>query len=65
MDGAREVETRDIVARARQINPTSLVKREQVESLRNWARDHMAIDAGGDSVAPIEDITAGERALEM
>jgi len=65
MDGEREVETRDIVMRARQIQPTSVVKREQVESLRNWAREHMAIDAGGDSVAPITDITAGDRALEM
>jgi hypothetical protein len=45
MDGEREVETRDIVARARQTQPTSLVKREQVESLREWARNHMAIDA--------------------
>lgn len=64
MDEEREVDTRDIILRARQIQPTSQVKREQIESLRNWARDHMAIDAGGNDVSPITEITT-ERALEM
>lgn len=65
MDGEREVETSDIVSRARGIVPTSQVKREQVESLRNWAREHMAIDAGGSSITPINDVSSSERALEM
>jgi len=65
MDGEREVETKDIVERARQIQPTSVVKREQIESLRSWAKEHMAIDAGGSGLAPITEATAAERALEM
>src|SRR3712207_6959815 len=54
-DGEREVETSDIVLRAKQIQPTSVVKREQIESLRAWAKEHMAIDAGGSGLAPITD----------
>ena len=65
MDGGRAVTTADIVLRAGQIQPTSVVKREQIESLRGWARAHMAIDAGGSRLAPIEDMTAAQRALEM
>lgn len=65
MDGEREVETGDIIVRVRQIQPTSVVKREQIESLRSWAKEHMAIDAGGASVAPIKETTVAERALEM
>ncbi len=65
MDGEREVTTADIRLRARQIQPTSVVKREQIESLRNWAREHMAIDAGGSAITPIIDNTSAERALEM
>jgi hypothetical protein len=65
MDGEREVETKDIVERAGQIQPTSVVKREQIESLRSWAKEHMAIDAGGSGLAPITEATAAERALEM
>lgn len=65
MDGERELETSDIVRRAGAIQPTSVIKREQIESLRSWAREHMAIDAGGTSVAPITDTTLAERALEM
>jgi len=65
MDGEREVETKDIVSRARQIQPTSVVKREQIESLRAWAKEHMAIDAGGIGLAPITEATAAERALEI
>jgi hypothetical protein len=64
MDGGREVETRDIIARARDIKPTSVVKREQVESLREWAKTHMALDAGGNGLAPLNAI-ATERALEI
>ena len=29
----------------RSIRPTSEVKREEIEELRKWARDHLAIDA--------------------
>jgi hypothetical protein len=65
MDGEREVETSDIVLRVKGIQPTSVVKREQIESLRSWAKEHMAIDAGGASLAPIADATEAERALEM
>jgi len=65
MDGEREVVAADIVLRARQIQPTSVVKREQIESLRNWAKEHMAIDAGGCGVTPIGEKTSAERALEM
>ncbi len=44
IDGEREMTTTDIIGRSRQIQPTSVIKREQVESLRNWAEDHMAIN---------------------
>ena len=62
MDGSREVTTADIVARAGQIQPTSVVKREQVESLRRWAKDHLALDAGGNGVAPLSSTSQAERA---
>lgn len=65
MDGGREVETTDIVTRVKQIQPTSVVKREQIEGLRNWAKEHMAIDAGGSGLAPITELTSAERALEI
>ena len=45
MDGAREVTTSDLLRRAQSIRPTSEVKREEIEELRRWARDHLAIDA--------------------
>ena len=44
-DGAREVITTDVLRRVRAIRPTSAVKREEIEELRRWARDHLAIDA--------------------
>lgn len=65
MDGPREMTTSDITGRAGQIQPTSVIKREQVESLRNWAKDHMAVSACGTSVAPINDRMQLARALEM
>ncbi len=65
MDGEREVMTADIVERAKQIQPTSIIKREQVESLRNWAKDHMAISAGGSNLTSFNDRMQAERALEM
>jgi SpoVK/Ycf46/Vps4 family AAA+-type ATPase len=65
MDREREVTTADIVDRAKQIQPTSLIKREQVESLRNWARDHMAISAAGSELTPFNERLQAERALEM
>lgn len=45
MDGAREVATKDVLHRVRSIRPTSEVKREEIEELRKWAREHLAIDA--------------------
>ncbi|MCC6176288.1 MAG: AAA family ATPase [Chloroflexi bacterium] len=45
MDGPREVTMSDLIRRARSIRPTSEVKREEIEELRRWAREHLAIDA--------------------
>ncbi|MHB8696264.1 MAG: hypothetical protein ACYDHH_34050, partial [Solirubrobacteraceae bacterium] len=45
MDGARNVSTADLLARVRAIRPTSEIKREEIEELRRWAREHLAIDA--------------------
>jgi hypothetical protein len=45
MDGARALTTADLLHVARGIRPTSLVKREEIEEQRRWAREHMAIDA--------------------
>ncbi len=45
MDGARQVVTNDVLRRVRSIRPTSEVKREEIEELRKWAREHLAIDA--------------------
>ena len=59
MDGARELTTADVLARVRSIRPTSEVKREEIEELRRWAREHLAIDAvRGQS-------PAGERYIEF
>ena len=44
-DGARELRTQDVLARVKSIRPTSEVRREEIEELRKWARDHLAIDA--------------------
>jgi SpoVK/Ycf46/Vps4 family AAA+-type ATPase len=65
MDGEREVTTADIIDQSKQIQPTSVIKREQVESLRNWAKDHMAISAGGSGLTPISERMNAGRALEM
>lgn len=45
MDGARNLSTADLLARVRAIRPTSEVKREEIEELRRWSREHLAIDA--------------------
>jgi hypothetical protein len=45
MDHARELTTTDVLGRVRSIRPTSEVKREEIDELRKWARDHLAIDA--------------------
>jgi hypothetical protein len=45
MDGARELTTEDVVRRVRAIRPTSEVKREEIDELRRWAREHLAVDA--------------------
>lgn len=59
MDGPREVATPDILARVRGIRPTSEVKREEIEELRRWAREHLAIDAVRGQPA------SGERYIEF
>jgi hypothetical protein len=58
-DGARAVTTADVAARARAIRPTSEVKREEIEELRRWAREHLAVDAVRGEPP------AGERRLEF
>ena len=58
-DGGREVTTADVTARARAIRPTSEVKREEIEELRRWAREHLAVDAVRGEPP------AGERRLEF
>ncbi len=59
MDGVREVTTADVLQRVRGIRPTSVVKREEIEELRRWAREHLAIDAVQ------ADTTAGQRLIEF
>lgn len=59
MDGARDVATADVLQRIRSIRPTSEVKREEIEELRRWAREHMAIDAVR------ADTTSGQRLIEF
>ena len=60
MDGQREVTTADVQRRAQAIRPTSEVKREEIDELRRWARDHLAIDAVRGQPAG-----AGERLMEF
>jgi len=59
MDGPREITTADVLRRARAIRPTSEVKREEIEELRRWAREHLALDAVRGQVA------SGERYMEF
>jgi hypothetical protein len=59
MDGARPVATGDVLRRVRAIRPTSEVKREQIEELRRWAREHLAVDAVRGQLA------VGERHIEL
>lgn len=60
MDGERELTTDDVLRRVRSIRPTSEVKRDEIEELRRWAREHLAIDAvRSQSAAP------GERLMEF
>jgi SpoVK/Ycf46/Vps4 family AAA+-type ATPase len=59
MDETREVTTADVLQRVRSIRPTSAVKREEIEELRRWAREHLAIDAVR------TDSTSGERLIEF
>jgi SpoVK/Ycf46/Vps4 family AAA+-type ATPase len=60
MDGARELSTTDILQRIRSIRPTSEVKREEIEEIRRWAREHLAIDAVRGQPA-----ATGERLMEF
>lgn len=59
MDGARAVATADVLRRAKSIRPTSEVKREEIEELRRWAKEHLAIDAVRGKPA------SGERLMEF
>ena len=58
MGGARDLTTPDIVTRVRSIRPTSEVKREEIEELRKWAREHLAVDA-------VAGRPVGERLIEF
>ncbi len=61
-DGARALTTADLLARARRLTPVSVLKREEVESLRAWAREHGALDVaalGAGPSAPTQPRTAG------
>ena len=60
MDGGRELTTADVLRRVRAIRPTSEVKREEIEELRKWAREHLAIDA-----VHGRPVGAGERLMEF
>ena len=60
MDGERELATGDVLRRVRSIRPTSEVKRDEIEELRKWARDHLAVDAVRGQPA-----AAGERLMEF
>jgi hypothetical protein len=60
MDGERELTTDDVLRRVRSIRPTSEVKRDEIEELRKWAREHLAIDAVRGQAA-----AAGERLMEF
>ncbi len=60
MDGGRELATADILKRVQSIRPTSEVKREEIEELRKWAREHLAVDA----VRP-QPVPTGERLMEF
>ena len=55
----RQHETSDILGRVRSIRPTSEVKREEIEELRRWAKDHLAVDAVRESS------TTSERLMEF
>ena len=59
MDGVREVTTADVLQRVRSIRPTSVMKREEIEELRRWAREHLAIDAVH------ADTASGQRLIEF
>jgi hypothetical protein len=49
-----------VLRRVRSIRPTSEVKREEIEELRRWARERLAIDAVHGQPA-----AAGERLMEF
>jgi len=59
VDGARDLTTGDVLNRVHSIRPTSEVKREEIEEIRRWAREHLAIDAVR------SEAIAGERRLEF
>ena len=59
MDGSRELAAADVLRRVRSIRPTSEVKREEIEELRRWAREHLVVDA-------VKGVASGgERKLEF
>ena len=44
-DGARPLRTEDIVEALGRIRPLSQVKPDEIEDLRRWAREALAVDA--------------------
>lgn len=51
MDGERHATTGDVVAQAKGIVPTSKMKKEQIDLIRKWASEHMAVNASGTEYA--------------
>jgi hypothetical protein len=62
-DGARPLRTDDMLARAKKVTPIGVLKKQEIDEIRSWARDHLgAVDASGaDAPKP----RAGERQLEF
>jgi SpoVK/Ycf46/Vps4 family AAA+-type ATPase len=64
-DGARELTTADMLARAETITPISVLKREEVEALRAWAREHGALDVAALGAAPAMPSQSRTAGLEL
>lgn len=60
MTGGRPLTNSALASQIKGIRPTSEVKREDIEELRKWAREHLAID-----VAKAPTSADGERRLEF
>jgi SpoVK/Ycf46/Vps4 family AAA+-type ATPase len=64
-DGARELTTADMLARAETMTPISVLKREEVEALRAWAREHGALDVAALGAAPAMPSQSRTAGLEL